>query len=271
MLYNRDYTVLTEEEKTMWEKVEADLNRVKKKNDGAITAKGLNDYWKNIPRAAAHCKTLFPNNYLNVDELEEVDKLSSIKVQLELLLDSEPTEREILSFIQKSEAYYIIGSIFQYYNFGHHIAYAFKEFQLPPNFQVDYLLIGKNSGGFEFIFIELENPVGNITTTGGDFGVTIRKGLKQVDDWNNWLEVNYSHLKLMFEKYKIDSQLLPNEFFELDKTRLHFVVVAGRRKNYTAKTYRLRRKLRKENNVLVLHYDNLLDGIDHLIAVKNYV
>ncbi len=50
---------------------------------------------------------------------------------------------------------------------------------------------------------------------------------------------------------------LPKEFYKSDRSRRHYVVVAGRRTDYTGKTYALRRELAKENGILLLHYDNL--------------
>ena len=42
-------------------------------------------------------------------------------------------------------------------NIGNHGAYLFPEFQLGSSYKADYLLLGKSSGGFEFIFVELED------------------------------------------------------------------------------------------------------------------
>jgi hypothetical protein len=46
-------------------------------------------------------------------------------------------------------------------------------------------LVGKNSSGYEFIFVKLESPYGQIVTKDGDFGNVIRKGIKQVMDWDS--------------------------------------------------------------------------------------
>lgn len=46
--------------------------------------------------------------------------------------------------------------------------------------------------------------------------------------------------------------------------------MAGRRADYTGKTYALRRELAKENGILLLHYDNLLDSLDELAGRRNY-
>lgn len=269
MLYERDYRFLLKDEIVQREKAKKHLNT---KGKLGLSVANLYKYHDMMLKAAYYYESLFPNNYLHTGELQDKKRLISIKNSFEKLLNAKPSERQILNFIKSKQAYFIIGSIFQgYFDFGHHAAYAFKEFELPPNYIADYLLIGKNSGGYEFIFVELEEANNNITTKDGSFGTTIRKGLKQIDDWNFWLESNFSHLKLLFDKHigTLDKSM-PREFFEFDKTRIHYVVVAGRRSHYNDKTYRLRRKLQKESSTKLLHYDNLLDGIDSLNQIQNY-
>jgi len=140
-----------------------------------------------------------------------------------------------------------------------------KNFPLATNYVVDYLAIGKNSGGYEFVFIELESTSGNITTIDGGFGSTIRKGINQINDWNIWLEENYSSISAVFGKSLGEKGQMPKEFFKLDKSRLHFAVIAGRRADFNEKTYTLKRKLLKENNIQIFHYDNLIDGVEFLL------
>lgn len=272
MLYDRDYRILTEDEKVIWQKVENTFNKAKAKKNGIITPAAITKYYEDIPLAALHHQQLFPNNYLNTDDLVNKEKLKETVEEFKLLLDKSATERDILNFIRDKKAYFIIASILKgfHYRFGHHNAFAFKEFELPPNHIVDYLLVGKNSGGYEFVFIELENATGQITNTDGEFGTTIRKGIKQVNDWDNWLESNYSSLRLVYDKSIGSMEQLPREFYELDKSRLHYVVIAGRRKDFTKKTYQLKRKLLKSNNILLLHYDNLFDSVDFLLTAGNY-
>lgn len=271
MLYDRDYKILTDEEKKNWKMAEVFFEK-SKGSKGEVQASNLVKYYDILPVAALHYKQLFPNNYLNTDNLNDKIKLKSIIGEFKSLLDKNTTEREILNFINSNRAYYIIASVFVgfHYTFGHHNAFAFKEFELPPNYKVDYLLVGKNSGGYEFIFIELENSFGKITNSDGEFGNTIRKGIKQVSDWDSWLEGNYPALKLVYDRYKGSLEELPREFYELDKSRIHYVVVAGRRKDFNKKTYHLKRKLLKSNNILLLHYDNLLDSSDFLLKADNY-
>jgi hypothetical protein len=259
MIYDRDYTKLTEKEIKEFEKA---------KIHSEMNVKNL----LKIPTAIFHHTSLFPNNLLSLDELKINEKTTSILNNFEKLLDDKLTnERDILSYIQKNRAYFIIASVFTNYRFGHHEAFAFPEFELPPNYKTDFLLIGKSSYGYEFIFIELEKPYNDITTIDGNLGITFRKGLKQIENWESWLESNFSHLKLIFEKYQGKYEVLPNEMLTLDTTRLHYIVIAGRRIDFNETTYRIARKMKKNNNVMILHYDNLVDSTKNILRSGNYV
>ena len=177
----------------------------------------------------------------------------------------------ILNNNRDKKAYFLLGGILKkYYHFGHHAMYIFPEFQMPPNYRTDYLLVGKNSDGYHFIFVELEAPHSNITLKDGTIGETIRKGTNQIDFWEVWLEGNFSHLTLLFEQYKNPTMPLPKEFTSFDKSRIHFVVVAGRRKDFSEMTYRLRRAKLEQQKLNILHYDNLIDGAKEAIGTDTY-
>lgn len=269
MLYDRDYHILTDEERIRLEQAESFKEKSYLLTDGWTTEE-LFKYHEILPEAARYYNSLFPNNLLNPDTLKETIINKKIETEFQMLLDSDITERDILNFINVNKYYNLIGSIFQWYTFGHHIAYLFKEFEFPSTHKADYLLIGRSSGGYSFVFIELENPYGQITQKNGEFGDTFRKGIKQAEDWDSWLESNFSSLSLIFEKYKNPRIDLPKEFHKLDKSRLNYVVVAGRRNDFSEKTYEIGRKFHKRNNIRIMHYDNLIDAFKELIKHRNY-
>lgn len=269
MLYSRDYTILTAEEQKKLQK--AKDYKARGESPRIFTTKQFFKYHEMMPKAGYHYESLFPNNYLCLTELDDHDRLDKIAEDFGKLLDSGVGEREVLNFINQNEYYCLIGGILKSsYFFGHHGAYAFKEFPLPPNFIADYLLIGDSSGGHQFVFVELENPTGSITNKDGTFGTTIRKGIKQVEDWEEWIESNFPILELLFEKAVGSTEPLPKEFRKLDKTRIHFAIVAGRRKDFSEKTYRLRRQLKQQRNITLLHYDNLIDTLQVFKTSGNY-
>lgn len=191
-------------------------------------------------------------------DLQNVDELNKLTEEfLKLLENNQSDERTLLSFINKNKAYPIIASILKAYHFGHHDAFIFPEFQLGNSHRTDYLLIGRSSGGHEFIFVELEHPNKNIFLKDGTQGASFRKGLNQVNEWKRWLELHFSSLHETFNKYRNPRLSLPEEFLIPDRTRYHYVVIAGRRNDFKKNnhmTYRLRRE-EAEKKIQLLHYD----------------
>ena len=264
-LLERDFNQLTADEERDWK-------TIKQKEFIRI---GESNFHKSLyheyPEAVRHFLSLFPNNHLDFMILKAEQKLRDHIQAFTTLLNSPSTgEREILNHIQNRKAYFIIASILSEYNFGHHDAYVFPEFMMGTSYQVDYLIIGQSSGGHEFIFIELENCIGRITRKNGDFGDVIRKGISQVCDWDGWIDANFTVLSESFYKFKNPQNNLPDEFYKLDKSRVHYAIVAGRRSNYTEKTYQLRRKERTQRKITLLHYDNLIDFATGLIGKNTF-
>lgn len=252
-LFDRDFRNLSDDENQEYQKIKAiGVNRL---NSIIITKPHFYDY----PKAVRHYLSLFPNNYLDPADLLNSCYLAPIVTNFYNLINkNDAGERDILNFIKDNKAYFIIGSVFKLYNFGHHGAYIFPEFQLNTDYKVDYLLIGKSSNGFEFIFIELESIYGNITLQNGEFGVSMRKGVSQIDDWQTWIESNFISLRLIFDKFKNTQITLPSEFINYDSTRFHYMVVAGRRSDFSDKTYKLQRSL-KNNSKFITHYDKIYE------------
>lgn len=269
MLYKRNYHLgLTEEEKQQYEEVTG-----RKFGEKRVNGFGSMNNFLTYPKAARMCKSLFPNNYLDVAELHDVERLGHANEEFLSLLNNEGcTERDILNFIKEKEYYHIIGSIIWglTINIGNHGAYLFPEFQLGSSYKADYLLIGKSSGGFEFIFIELENPYGNITLKDGQLGAEFRDGISQLEDWKRWLPINYSSFGEVMRKYQNSAFDLPEEFYVLDMSRFHYVVVAGRRSDFLDKTYIIKRERKKADDIDIIHYDNLCDFSNNLIGKKTY-
>jgi hypothetical protein len=265
MSEDRDYRVLTADEKAQWESVK---RKEHKENIGAL--KVSKSLFREYPEAVRRHKQLFPNHYLDVVELNGENLPFAINELTTVLSSADVSERKLLNFINSNKYFFLIGSLLKkYYNFGHHEAHIFREFPLSTTYIADYLVLGRNSDGWHFVFIELESVVGRITNSNGDFGSVIRKGISQIEDWELWLERNFGALQEYFRKHKNSDVELPEEFIRFDKSRIHFVVVAGRRENFKDKTYRMQRKSNEKNH-LIIHYDNLLDAGELLIGAATY-
>lgn len=258
---NKDYRSLSEEEEKMYRGI--------KESEKVRKLFGRINKFREYPKAARHFEHLFPNNYLDIVELEDAEKINNICRSYEDLLDTNPGERAMLNFINNNEYYLLIASLFKFYNFGHHEAYLFKEFNIG-GYVVDYLLVGKGSGGYEFIFVELEDPSATSFLTNCHYAESYRKGLNQIRDWKGALNRNFSCLANEFRKATKPGEALPEEFIENDESRRHYVVIAGRRKHYeinTRRTYEIRRN---ETLASILHYDNLIQYTKNLIGENSF-
>lgn len=268
----RDYTVLTAEELAEYESL---YERKPIENFSAVFSREREKkMFRDLSKGVRHFDSLFPNNFLDPVELVDTERLLKQLEEFKGLLKSEEvTERKVLDFVNNQEAYFIIASVLkEYYHFGHHEAFLFPEFQLGNSYKVDYLLVGKSSDGWSFVFVELEAPIGLITMKNGELGGVFRKGIEQIKSWNAWLEAQYSSLKETFDRYRRRDKNLPDEFFTLDKSRVNFLVVAGKRINFTDHTYRERRSMRNNptHPTLILHYDNLIDTSKKIVGQSTY-
>lgn len=265
-LFDRDYTQLSDEERTRWSELrQEEIINVNNTSDSTFRRSRFREY----PKAVRHFQSTFPNNYLDIVELRNVDCLSSKLNYFRDLLDSENViEQNILKYVREQRAHFIIGSLLRgHFPFGRHEACLFPEFRLGNSYRVDYLLAGKNSSGWHFVFIELEAPRGRITLADGRLGEVFRKGIEQTEDWVTWLDAHYSSLSEEFERSKKSSIDLPSEFYHYDRTRIHFIIIAGRRNDFSEKTYQL---CRKNKPKILIHYDNLLDSASEVIGKSAY-
>ncbi|WP_268121979.1 Shedu anti-phage system protein SduA domain-containing protein [Roseivirga pacifica] len=265
-LFKRNYNELTKEEINGIN--QSDKLWSKKMSKSGFSAEDLFKFHELSGEAGHHYRSYFPNHYLPLNytkhEYLGINKFEEFK---KLLSNKKTNELDLLNFIYKTESYFIVESLFDFYDFGHHDSYLFRELPLHPNFVVDFLLVGKNSGGYEFIFMEFEHPNEKATIKDGSFSKSFRNGIRQVEDWDNWIDKNYPNLFSLFQKVKNPRESLPEEFYVLDKSRIHYMVIAGRRGDFSDKTYRLKRKTPK--NLKLLHYDNLLDAI-HSYLFEQY-
>lgn len=265
-LYTRDFLqgLTNEEEKTY-------TSILEKEKEGLKI--GRRNLYNQYPLAARNWLSLFPNNHLDIFELKTNPNIEKINSSfLSLLSSNDISERDILNYINKKSAFHIIGSILRgcQFRFGHHSAYLFPEFPLGTSYKADYLIIGQNSGGYEFVYVELENPKGNITLQDGELGNTFRKGIHQVRDWKRWLQENYITQSEYFEKCRNPKEILPKEFLKYDATRIHYVVVAGMRKDFTQKTYQIAREHKDNEKINLLHYENLYDFACQILNEPTY-
>jgi len=183
-LYSQDYSILTPDEMRMKE----EYLRTKSDID-ILKLKTLSSY----PLAVRHNLSLFPNNLIVLQEMKEQFDIPRVNKQFFQLIEREKClERAVLNFINNTPAYHIVASVLKdRFPFGHHELYLFKEMWLGSDYRTDYVLIGKGSGGYEYVLIEFEKPTGRITLESGHWGEAFRKGLFQIEDWMSWMDSNF--------------------------------------------------------------------------------
>lgn len=262
----RDYKYITATERKIYESI-LETEDIGQKY-------GRINHYNQYPEAVKHYLSLFPNNHMCLYDMKENVDLHKINEAFySTVHNPETNEQDILRFINHvPKAYHIIGSVFIAGGFrvGHHDTYLFPEFRLGDDYRADYLLIGKGSGGYEFIFIELEKSNGRVTLKDGHPGQVIRSGEYQIDDWKKWIDSNFYKLSLFFDSEKQIGASLPTEFYDFDSTRVHYVVIGGTRDDYTDKTYEVRRRKERESSILMLHYDNLFDASEELLKRETF-
>lgn len=266
-LYKRDFNFIFEYERLAKEKLD------KKACEGLPL--GKRNCYPDYPIAVRHNLSLFPNNHLDLIDMKTPKYgLEKLNNDFNALIHATDTsERDILRFINKTPAYHIAGSILRAggYNFGHHGTYLFPEFRIGSTFRPDYVIVGDKSGGHEFVFVELEKPNGRITLKSGYLGEVHRKGIEQIEDWKTRIDGHFSdEVSVTFEQAKNKNSNLPDEFKIYDRTRFHYVVVAGLREDFDENTRVLQRRARKERDICLLHYDNLFDASQDLLKSATF-
>ncbi|HHT15450.1 MAG TPA: DUF4263 domain-containing protein [Clostridiales bacterium] len=251
-LYKRDYNILTLDEKKLKKEY------LQRKSETSLSVRKA----MKIPSVAVrHNISLFPNNHIELNGIKEETDIAKLNAAFLQLISKEGCpEQEVLNFINNTPAYHIVASILiDRFPFGHHDLYLFKEMGLGIEYRTDYVLIGKGSGGYEFVLVEFEKPDGRITLQDGHLGEAFRKGLFQAEDWKAWMDANFDIFAKDLASVKGNSEL-PLELTKYDSTRFHYVVVAGRRDNFSETTYRTVREKRQRLDIHLLHHDNLYDS-----------
>ena len=261
---DRDYRKITDEE----------MNEYKRIHSLGDTGRkfGRINHYNDYPEIVKHYLSIFPNNHIFLLDEKKKNDLHTINSRFnELIHSSSLNERDILRFINHTPgAINIIGSIFTFFEVGHHDAYIFPEFMLGNEYIADYLLIGAGSGGYEFVFVELEKPNGRVTLKAKYPGEVIRSGYFQILDWKRWIDENFTQLRDFFEKEKKFDISLPNEFIKYDSTRIHYILVAGLREDYNDSLYYYRRLQEKDGGIILKHYDNLFDSSETLLGRNTF-
>lgn len=78
---------------------------------------------------------------------------------------------------------------------SHHGGFVIPEVRLGAHYRADFLVAGMTSLGLRWTLVELESPTASLTIADGQPSKQLRKGLKQISDWREWLQENLDHAR----------------------------------------------------------------------------
>lgn len=197
---------------------------------------------------------LFPNNYFSFQKFNNLN-LNEEADKFEEIISCAKNELEVQRYIKGNKKWFIPGSIFLDYNFGHHDAYLFPEQKLGNDFVVDYMLIGKNSSGYNLVLIEFEKPnTEYLISTAHMESESVRKGLAQLQDWKRWMDSNreYFMKDIGLRDYGID----------ISTYKIYYYLVVSRRSYMNKIALEIRsQNMYERPNTYIVTFDRLVDNI----------
>lgn len=193
-----------------------------------------------------HCLYLMDYNDLNFEE-------ESIKLNGVIL--NAKNESDVQRYIKFNKKWFIPASIYLDYNFGHQETYLFSEQRLGNDYIVDYMLIGKDSGGYSLVLVEFETPnTEYLISTKNMESESVRKGLTQLQDWKRWLDSNreYFMKNIGLREYGID----------IPTYRIFYYLVVSQRKHMTKAAVDVRgQSMFERYNTKIVTFDRLSENV----------
>lgn len=205
--------------------------------------------------AVRHLQSRYPENF--IDNLTLPISAEWYIDQYNQLLNASIDERPLQKFFQANP--FMIASILQNTDFGHHKRYVFPQFQIANKYRPDFVVSGTNSQGYGWIFIELQSPNCHILLKNGQASEQAREGLHQIRTWQDWFG---NHLD--FAKTGMDME-------GLHESRMLYYLIIGRRDNYQDEENKWRdREMKVDKSLRIISYDRLIDNFITVISNGNF-
>jgi hypothetical protein len=208
-------------------------------------------------RAIRHLESRYPSNLLDVFSLP-TDAKADIDEYESLLMESKE-EKPLQDFFNIKP--YFIASLLCETNFGHHATYAFSQFQIANKYRPDFVLAGKSSQGYGWVFIELQSPNCNLMLKNGMVAQQPREGLHQIKLWQEWFRKHLGYAK--------SSDGLDME--GLNEARMLYYLVVGSRDKYNEEANDWRdREMATDKSLRIISYDRLINTFKTIIDRRNF-
>lgn len=171
------------------------------------------------------------------------------------VLNNSTKENDIQRYIKSNKKWFIPAAIFKDFDFGHHEAYLVPEQPLGAEYKVDYMLIGRNSGGHHIVLVEFEDV--NVDYKIKSYNMeteSVRKGLAQIKDWKRWMDENRVYFLGMPGLCEIRNNIPTWGFI--------YCMVVSRRERMDDLAYQMRSQTQYETPGLhIITYDRLVDNV----------
>ena len=174
------------------------------------------------------------------------------------VLNKAEKENDIQQYIKNNQKWFIPASIFECYDFGHHEAYIVPEQQLGHKYRADYMLIGRNSIGYNIVLVEFEdvNVDYKIKTYNAETEA-VRKGIAQINDWKRWMNDNRMH----FLRECIPADFISN----VPPWGIRYCLVVSRREKMDNVANDIRgQQSEHDPSLKIITYDRLVDNVRRL-------
>jgi hypothetical protein len=191
----------------------------------------------------AHDKQPWPERYADwlLPSVDEIDRLAE---ELSRIVNEAEDESPIQAFFERNPG--VLAQLVR----GGHGRWVFPEARLGSEHIPDFMICDKDSGGYHWHLIELENPNYEALTKSGQPTAKLTHAMQQIRDWRIWLRRN-----IQYAQSELDYLGLDDEF---DAT-----IVIGRREAISAENQDRYRELSREK-AEVMSYDRLLDRVASL-------
>lgn len=255
-LQERDYTKFVSEE----EKIALELEEKIERRRGIKSTREFPRF--SHPDASVrefiwHKTSMFPNNYLHLSEYKKLD-FDEEADEFHQVIYSAQNEQQIQQYIKLNRKWFIPGSIFLDYNFGHHDAYLFPEQKLGNEYATDYMLLGKNSDGYSVVLVEFEKANTQYCRTDSNMEMeSVKKGLTQIKDWQRWMS--------QYKEYFMNNIGLTQLGVRIPIYRFFYYLVVSRRDLMDENALEIRSQdMYDLHNVKIVTFDRLEDNIRKL-------
>ena len=203
---------------------------------------------------------VIPDNFVNLAYLRhqniDFDKEADIFLSV---LNSAKKENDVQRYIKNNRKWFIPGSILKNYDFGNHEAYLVSEPELGSEMRADYMLLGRNSVGYQIVLVEFENiNVDYVLSKSNTESESVRKGLTQIQDWKRWMDDN--------RFYFLQSVGLSSIYGNIPSWGFYYCLVVGRRAQMSDVANKMRgQKMRETPGLSIITFDRLVDNTRALV------